>query len=314
MKKIIISIIIVLQFTSQIALAFTDVNDNTSYTNAITWMSENEVISGYSDGSFKPDQCINRVEILKLLMEMLETDLAPYDNTPLFPDTYDNEWYTPYIKAGRAQEIISGYPDGTFKPAECVNRVEAIKIAMKSFDIDGYSFDHGWSWIDIKPNEWYFKYAYAALDMNILGLDHVLYATHPESGLPFNYYFPAESMRRSEVAEMLYRIKAMTDNTKDKYDPTDSPNAIESSQESEETEEIIQKISEYCEEHDIPECLPVLSYSIVVDDKFSVVKIGDFSYLLTKKEDEWNVSIVSQENDICETGSDNSDLFEYCNS
>jgi hypothetical protein len=80
-----------------------------------------------------------------------------------------------------------------------------------------------------------------------------------------------------------------------------------------ETEEIIQEISEYCEEHNISDCLPVESYSVVdLDEKYSVVKIGDFNYLLTKKDDEWNVSIVSQEENICDTGSGSSDLVEYC--
>lgn len=80
-----------------------------------------------------------------------------------------------------------------------------------------------------------------------------------------------------------------------------------------EAEELAQKVSEYCEEHNIPECLPVTSYSVVdLDDKYAVVKNGDFNYLLTKKDNEWNVSVVSQENNICDTGSDSPDLIEYC--
>ena len=83
---------------------------------------------------------------------------------------------------------------------------------------------------------------------------------------------------------------------------------------SDETEEIIQKISEYCEEHNMPECPPTISHSVVdLGDEYSVVKVGSFNYLLTKKDNEWNVSIVSQEDDICDTGSDSPDLAEYCN-
>ena len=82
---------------------------------------------------------------------------------------------------------------------------------------------------------------------------------------------------------------------------------------SDETEEIIQKISEYCEEHNMPECPPTISHSVVdLGDEYSVVKVGSFNYLLTKKDNEWNVSIASQESNICDTGSGSSDLFEYC--
>lgn len=83
---------------------------------------------------------------------------------------------------------------------------------------------------------------------------------------------------------------------------------------SNEVAKIIQKISEHCKEYNIPGCLPVTSYSVVdLDDKYSVVKIGEFNYLLTKKNSEWGVSIASQEKNICDTGSGSTDLFEYCN-
>ena len=92
-----------------------------------------------------------------------------------------------------------------------------------------------------------------------------------------------------------------------------SDNVTKPLQQPTEIEKITQKISAYCEKYNIPKCLPITSYLVVdLDDKYSVVKIGDSNYLLTKKSNEWNVSIASQENNICATGSDNSDLIEYC--
>jgi hypothetical protein len=96
-------------------------------------------------------------------------------------------------------------------------------------------------------------------------------------------------------------------------DPAPSIKGNEEEEEIDETEEIVQKISEYCEEYNISECLPVTSYSLVdLDDKYAVMKVGDINYLLTKKDHEWNVSIGSQENNICDTGSGSPDLAEYC--
>lgn len=80
-----------------------------------------------------------------------------------------------------------------------------------------------------------------------------------------------------------------------------------------ETREIIDDITIYCDEYDIPKCLPVVAYSIVdLNEKFAVVKISNTNYLLTKKDGEWSVSIASQEDNICETGSGNTDFVEYC--
>lgn len=98
--------------------------------------------------------------------------------------------------------------------------------------------------------------------------------------------------------------------------PTQTVNSNNASQlsQSNEVTKIIQGISFYCEKYNIPKCLPITSYSIGhLDDKYSIVKIGELNYLLTKKNSEWSVSIASEENNICDTGSGNIDLLQYCN-
>jgi hypothetical protein len=87
------------------------------------------------------------------------------------------------------------------------------------------------------------------------------------------------------------------------------------SQQSDEVTKIIQEIGVYCKKYNTPGCLPITSYSVIdLGEKYGVVKIGDVNYLLTKKNNEWNVSIASEEKNICETGSDSPDLVEYCRS
>ena len=135
MKKLIPFILFIFIFSST-AFAnsnFNDVNNQTFYKQSIDWMLENEIINGYGDGSFKPDNCVNRVELLKMLFKTLEVDTTEYE-AELFSDTYANEWYTEYVIAARARGTVNGYPDGTFKPSQCVNRVEAIKMALLEFN------------------------------------------------------------------------------------------------------------------------------------------------------------------------------------
>ena len=76
---------------------------------------------------------------------------------------------------------------------------------------------------------------------------------------------------------------------------------------------IIDEISQYCAKYNISKCLPITDYTVIdIIDKYSVIKINITNYLLTKKNNEWNVSIASNENNICETGSSQPDLSEYC--
>ena len=65
--------------TVEYTLAFSDVNQDTSYMTAIAWMQGNGVIQGYPDGTFKPDQCVNRAEFLKMMYLAHEDDIVVED-------------------------------------------------------------------------------------------------------------------------------------------------------------------------------------------------------------------------------------------
>ncbi len=203
--------------------SFSDVDVNTDYQKSILWMANNGVINGNPDGTFQPDKCVNRAELLKMLYKMLEVDLSQYNDTELFKDTADGEWYSDYIKAARARKTVQGYGDGTFKPAQCVKRVEAIKMAVLEFnygEIPKYESNYG-DLRDTDETQWYHPYLHYALSANLLGRNH----TKQVDATGFNYY-PSENMSRKEVAEMLYSMKTTSDNSLNAYDETYSPDPI----------------------------------------------------------------------------------------
>lgn len=137
-------------------------------------------------------------------------------------------------------------------------------------------------------------------------------------------YFLQQS-KTNQIQEQVDELKQnnqqlMQQNQKPARPATSSTATMDNSQNQEnipndETTKIIQKINDYCEKYTIPGCLPITSQVFIdVNDKFSVVKInGDANYLLTRKNNKWSVSIASKEQNICDTGSGNSDLIEYCN-
>jgi hypothetical protein len=234
MKKLIISAIIASLLIPVTAFgAFSDVNSSTDYNNAIQWMTDNGVIDGYPDGSFQPDRCVNRVEMLKMLFLANQTELYSQEGTAgshyyddFFSDTDTNEWYWPYLNTALRNGVVEGYSDGTFKPSQCVNRVEAIKMAILEFN-DGQipSYEEGlWSFADVNRSEWYGQYIVPALFNNLLGTQHMTTAS-PSSVEGANFY-PGDSMTRKEVAEMLYRMKAVRDNGAEKYSTSIIPSAI----------------------------------------------------------------------------------------
>ncbi len=166
-----------------------------------------------------------RAELLKMLFKTLNVDVSTYD-AKLFSDTPEGEWYTQYVIAGRARGTINGYPDGTFKPGQCVNRVEAIKMAILEFN-DGkiprvagmYSDPYDiYKLFKDNDNPWWKPYYISAISSNTIGTEHFPKIEPYWSGVLYSFNFgPGEAMARKEAAEMLYRMKALKDNNETFY-------------------------------------------------------------------------------------------------
>ena len=77
---------------SDVDYNFTDVNENDYFSNAVAWGSENNIISGYSDTEFAPNDNITReqmVSILKRFAEYKQIDTSIIDILDSYSDTED---------------------------------------------------------------------------------------------------------------------------------------------------------------------------------------------------------------------------------
>ncbi|HAI98751.1 TPA: hypothetical protein DCL30_04420 [Candidatus Peribacteria bacterium] len=111
--------------------AFSDVSSQTSYQEAIDALEGNGVIEGYTDGTFKPLSTINRAEFLKIVLEGRAKGQT-FSGSDCFPDVMD-QWFALYVCTAKKEGIVSGYPDGTFKPEQTITFVEASKIVTLAF-------------------------------------------------------------------------------------------------------------------------------------------------------------------------------------
>ncbi len=184
---------------------FPDVPSGHPNYNAVAMFNENEVIKGYPDGTFKPDGAINRAELTKMVVAWFAhgADMSSYKEC--FPDV-KTEWFAPYVCYAKSKGWVSGYPDGTFKPANAVNRVEAIKIVFNVMIPQEYwpsptEAEKAYpSPADAESGAWYSGYLAFGIAKELLDGQHV---TGDETEF---YYKPGESMTRKEVAEMMYRV------------------------------------------------------------------------------------------------------------
>lgn len=185
--------------------AFSDVNSSTLYSQDIEWLANNNVIQGYPDGTFGPDKCVKRAELLKMIYELKDKELSN-DTRSNFKDTEVGQWYVPYVNTAKEEGTVQGYPDGTFKPGQCVNRAEALKIAHNAF-LTNYSSEKFQREIcDVHDTDWYSMYVHFGLSKRTVGGEST--TTGKCGGIDFH---PESDMTRKEVATMLFRLKTMTD-------------------------------------------------------------------------------------------------------
>ncbi len=112
---------------------FSDVTGH-EYEYAIDHVQTRGIVSGYDDGTYRPDNLINRAEFTKILVEHLynEGDFDAYTTDECFTDVPSGEWYTRYVCFAKDNNIISGHPDGSFKPSDNINYVESLKIVIEA--------------------------------------------------------------------------------------------------------------------------------------------------------------------------------------
>jgi len=147
MKKILsifLSVLVVLSSiaVSVSAMSFNDVTDDQLYYFAIEYLQDEDVIVGYEDGTFGYSNSINRAELLKIVVESkyladgLPEGFDDFSDDNCFSDVPAGEWYTKYVCYAENQGWVQGYSDGTFKPAQYINFVEALKIVLEVYGLD----------------------------------------------------------------------------------------------------------------------------------------------------------------------------------
>ena len=120
------------------AKGFSD-NSKITYKEAVDVMSAVGVIDGYTDGSFNPTATLTRGAAAKIICNLilgpttanaLVADAAPYKDVPT------NNTFAGYIAYCQKEGIISGYADGTFKPANTLTGYAFMKMLLGALGYD----------------------------------------------------------------------------------------------------------------------------------------------------------------------------------
>ncbi len=173
-------------------LQFFDVPTMHNNFEAVQYLSINEIVNGFEDGSFRPDQTISRAAFTKIIIgvqfssEEIDACLKTkeyQEGKQIFSDTPLDQWYAPYVCIAKKNEIIGGFPDGSFGPEKSIAFPAAAKILVRSLSLKTTP----------KPTqEWYVPYISALSEKKAI----------PPTVQHLNY-----QIKRGDMAEMVWRLK-----------------------------------------------------------------------------------------------------------
>ena len=170
---------------------FTDIEGHWA-NNWITAAVKLGFVSGYEDGTFKPDRTITRAEFSKLLNNAMHIENKA---SLSFSDVNKSDWFYNEIQKSVASGFFSGYENNTFRPNNPIKREEVAKVVSNTIttgDIDGEGAtllkDYG------TIQEW----AKASVN-TVYNKGYIL-------GYPTGMYMPSKALTRAEAVKIIYEI------------------------------------------------------------------------------------------------------------
>ncbi len=123
----------VLEFPTR--CSFVDVTNDIAWAQeAIEVLAGQGIIKGTGSG-FEPGRYINRAEFVQLMAKALDLPKTS-DSGKVFTDVKPGDWFAAAVETACVNEIISGYPDNTFRPTQPITRHEVASILQRLQDYD----------------------------------------------------------------------------------------------------------------------------------------------------------------------------------
>lgn len=127
-------------YTEEKEINYSDVLESKWYINTIKRAAAAGYISGYTDGTMKPDNPITREEVAAIIARIMKLELNE-KGTEGFKDKDKIKWSKGYVGAVATAKYMVGTPDGNFNPLNNITRGEAVyalnNIIMENDEVKG---------------------------------------------------------------------------------------------------------------------------------------------------------------------------------
>lgn len=143
MKKILaILLSAVILGTNVMAYSDVDATSNDIVSTSITALSNLNIIDGFEDNTFRPDEIVTRAQMVKMICTTLGySELSTVETK--FTDVPKEHWASGYVNLGVSKSFIEGYDDNTFGPEDYVTYAQAVKMLVGACGYDTWASNQG---------------------------------------------------------------------------------------------------------------------------------------------------------------------------
>ncbi|SDD64260.1 S-layer homology domain-containing protein [Peptococcus niger] len=151
-----------------------------------------QYLIGYPDGTFAPNKGMTRAEVATMFTRLLkDRPVKGQSYAAGLSDIYAGDWYADTVGYAVQKGIVSGYPDGTFKPNQPITRAEFSSIASRFADL---TEEKDLTFSDLDASHWGYKAIRLAASNGWI------------SGYPDNTFRPEQAITRAEVTSITNRM------------------------------------------------------------------------------------------------------------
>ncbi len=198
-------------------MSFSDVHISDWFYLPVDWMYCNGIVSGYSDGTFRPNNATTRGQMAKIAVGAFGLPVRT-DGGPHFTDVAPSSTYYNFVESVYSYGVVSGYPCGSpgepcdsqarpyFRPNSQVTRGQLIKITVLTAIVGNPSKWHLLnpptpSFADVAPGNTFYPYVETAFAHN---LSQGYACGGYGEPCPGNYFRPSHNATRAQLSKIVY--------------------------------------------------------------------------------------------------------------
>jgi hypothetical protein len=202
-KLIATSILSLFLMNGSLAIAsdFTDISSSYWAYKQINALTDEKVISGYPDNTFKPEEKVTREEFATMLVKALNQQSLKVSDILQYLDMHNEMWSYDDVNKINHLKLVVGYPDKTFRPDANITKTEVMVVLSNTLAGLNLNKDEAESVLSIfNDNSSVRDWAMGTVSKSV---KNDIYVKYPDPAV----LNPNDQATRAEIADLLYKLR-----------------------------------------------------------------------------------------------------------